>query len=220
MYQYILFDLDGTLTDPKEGITKSVQYALNKEGYGNPPLEDLMTFIGPPLHESFMVYCGVDEQQGKHLVDVYRERFGTIGLFENKVFDGIEELLAMLKKSGRTLAVATSKPTKYTLMIMDKFGLSNYFDAIVGSNMDGTRTVKAEIIEEVFRQLNISEGEKKQCIMVGDRKHDIIGAIACGIDSLGVGFGYSVGDELKENHATYVVETVQELKEFFISDQS
>ncbi len=217
MYQYILFDLDGTLTDPKEGITKSVQYALNKEGYGNPPLEDLMTFIGPPLYESFMFYCNVDEEEGKRLVDVYRERFGTIGLFENQVFEGIEELLAMLKEQGRTLAVATSKPTKYTLMIMDKFGLSKYFDAIVGSNMDGSRTVKAEVIKEVFNQLNIKEDAKAKCLMVGDRKHDIIGATLCGIDSLGVRFGYSVEDELEANHATYVVETVQELIDFFNS---
>lgn len=217
MYQYILFDLDGTLTDPKEGITRSVQYALNKEGYGNPPLEELMTFIGPPLHESFMLYCNVDEKEGKRLVDVYRERFGTIGLFENEVFDGIEDILTMLKEQGKTLAVATSKPTKYTLMIMDKFGLSKYFDAIVGSNMDGTRTVKAEVIEEVFRQLNITDGEKESCIMVGDRKHDIIGATTCGIDSLGVRFGYSEGDELKVHHATYVVETVEELKQFLAS---
>lgn len=215
MYQYVLFDLDGTLTDPKEGITRSVQYALNKEGYGNPPLENLMTFIGPPLHESFMQYCHVEEEEGKRLVDVYRERFGTIGLFENRVFDGVEEVLKMLKEQGRTLAVATSKPTKYTLMIMEKFGLSRYFDAIVGANMDGTRTVKAEVIEEVFRQLHISKEQLPMCLMVGDRKHDIIGANSCSIDSLGVLFGYSEGSELKDNGATYLVETVADMKDFF-----
>lgn len=216
-YRYLLFDLDGTLTDPKEGITKSVQYALKKGGYGDYDPDALTSFIGPPLHLQFCAFCGVEEAEGLRLVDVYRERFGTIGLFENAVFDGIVPMLADLKENGRILAVATSKPTFYTTQILDKYGLSPYFDAVVGSNMDGTRTVKCEVIGEVFAQLRITDEEKKECLMIGDRAHDMIGAKECGIDSMGVRFGYSEENELEEAGATYVTETVQTLRDFLLT---
>ena len=157
------------------------------------------------------------EEEGKRLVSVYRERFGTIGLFENKVFDGIDAMLAALDKAGKKLAVATSKPTVYSVQILEKFGLAQYFDAIVGSNLDGTRVVKSEVIQEAFRQLGVRGKEKERCLMVGDREHDIIGAKACGIDSAGVLFGYSKGNELKDAGADYLLETVPELTRFLLS---
>lgn len=217
MYKYLLFDLDGTLTDPKEGITKSVRYALEKEGYGRPPLEDLMSFIGPPLHMEFCRYCQVDEAEGKRLVSVYRERFAEIGLFENKVFDGIADMLAALKKAGKKLAVATSKPTVYSVRILEKFELAQYFDVVVGSNLDGSRTVKCEVIEEVLGRFGVSDEERDQCLMVGDREHDIIGARSCGISSAGVLFGYSKGSELADAGADHLLGTVEELTAFLLS---
>lgn len=217
MYQYYLFDLDGTLTDPKEGITKCVQYALQKEGYGAPALEELLCFIGPPLHLQFEKFCHVTPEEGKHLVDVYRERFATIGLFENRVFDGIVPMLEKLKKMGKHLAVATSKPTVFTNRILERYKLDQYFDVVVGANLDGTQSVKAEIIEEVLRQFSLSETDKKHCLMIGDRKHDIIGAQTVGMDSLGVLFGYSEPDELKQANATYIVSDIKELTAFLCS---
>lgn len=217
MYDYLLFDLDGTLTDPKEGITKSVQYALDKEGYGHYEIDDLMSFIGPPLHTQFAEFCHVDEQEGIRLMSVYRERFGTIGLFENAVFPGIISMLAGLRASGKHLAVATSKPTFYTKQILDKYELTPYFEVIVGANMDGTMSVKCEIIQEVLRQFGLKETDKPRCLMIGDRAHDIIGANTCGLDSMGVLFGYSVGTELKDAGATYVTDTVEALNAFLKS---
>ncbi len=216
MYQYLLFDLDGTLTDPKEGITKSVQYALKKEGYGEPPLDSLLSFIGPPLYQEFSRYCGVGEEEAKHLVEVYRERFSTIGLFENRVFEGIQPMLKALKDAGKTLAVATSKPEVYSVQILEKFGLAPYFDEIVGSRLDGSLTVKCEVIQEVFRRLSVSPEQKSQCLMIGDRKHDIIGAKTCGIDSAGVLFGYSVENELSDAGADYILPTVEALAGFLL----
>lgn len=219
MYEYLLFDLDGTLTDPKEGITKSVQYALEKTGYGKPPLEDLMSFIGPPLHKEFCAYCHVDQEEGKRLVSVYRERFGTVGLFENRVFEGIVPMLKDLQNAGRHLAVATSKPTVYTKQILDRFGLSPYFDVIVGSNLDGSRTDKADVICEVLKQFHLSEADKGRCLMIGDRRHDIAGAKKCGIASMGVLFGYSVGDELAAAGADYLAADIPALRSFLLNTE-
>ena len=211
MYEIILFDLDGTLTDPKEGITKSVKYALDYYGIDEPDLEKLTCFIGPPLQESFKVYYGFDEKGSKEAIEKYRERFGTIGLFENRVFKGVRELLETLKNKHKVMAIATSKPQVYAKQILEKYNLACYFDTIVGSELDGTRVVKSEVIEEVFKQLDIKQEDKKKCVMVGDREHDIIGAQRCGIDSIGVTFGYAKPGELESAGATYVVETITAL---------
>lgn len=207
MKKYILFDLDGTLTDPMEGITKSVQYALSKYGI-HEEIENLTKFIGPPLEESFMRYYGFDEQKAKEGVVFYRERFRDTGIFENKVIPGIKESLSALKKSGKVLAVATSKPTEFAVRICDKFDLSQYFDLIIGSEFDGTRSKKNEVIEEVLRQLSCST---EDAIMVGDREHDIIGAKKCRLQSVGVEFGYAEPGELKNAGADYIINTPEEL---------
>lgn len=216
MYNTILFDLDGTLTDPKEGITRCVQYALKSFGIEEPDINNLTRFIGPPLKDSFMEYYGFDEDKSKVAIEKYRERFSTVGVFENGVYDGIKDMLEELRKMGKILAIATSKPEIYAEKILEKYELRSYFKVVVGSELDGTRSNKADVIQEVFKQLRLTEEEKLGTIMVGDRKHDIAGAKACGIHSIGVRFGYAEEDELRLAGAEYIVENVNQLKNFFI----
>lgn len=218
MYSTYLFDLDGTLTDPKEGITKCVQYALSYFGIQEPDLDRLLCFIGPPLHESFMVYYGFSEEKARAAVDKYRERFKTIGMYENGVYEGIPNMLELLSKSGKTLAVATSKPTVFAEPILEKYGIRQYFKKVVGSELDGTRSDKAEVIEEVLKQLSIPIEKRSKVIMIGDRRHDILGAKKCGIASIGVQFGYAEDNELSDAGADYIVDTVEELKNLLIKE--
>ncbi len=212
-YSTILFDLDGTLTNPKEGITKSIQYALNKMGVVENDIEKLTTFIGPPLLTSFMDYYNFTEQEAEQVLQFYRERFAVTGLYENKVYAGIEGLLKQLKQSNYRLAVATSKPTVFAMQILNHFKLSEYFEVIVGSELDGTRSAKGGVISEVFKQMNIQD--KAQCVMIGDRKHDLIGAKENGIDSIGVTYGYGSLSELEEADATYIIHSVSSLAIIF-----
>lgn len=212
-YSTILFDLDGTLTDPKEGITKSIQYALNKMGIVENDLEKLTPFIGPPLIPSFMEFYNFSEEEANQTLQFYRERFSVTGLFENEVYEGIKDLLKNLKQSNYRLAVATSKPTVFAKRILDHFELSPYFEVIVGSELDGTRTAKGEVIAEVLKQMNIED--KDDCVMIGDRKHDLIGASENAIDSIGVTYGYGSQHELEEANATYIVHSVGSLSVIF-----
>ena len=214
MYRYILFDLDGTLTDPKEGITRCVQCALQYFGI-EADTEDLVDFIGPPLLESFQKYYHLDDAQGHIALKKYRERFSDIGIFENGVYPGIQELLAELKAQGRKIALATSKPGVYAERILERYELLPYFDVVVGSELDGRRTDKGEVITEALRQLKIQEEHSPEVLMIGDRLHDMIGAGKNHIDRLGVYYGYAHEGELEEAGANYVVNTVEELKGFF-----
>jgi phosphoglycolate phosphatase len=209
-YDNILFDLDGTLTDPKEGITKSVQYALDKIGIHVADPDDLVNFIGPPLFESFRDFYGFDACLAQRAVEFYRERFAETGIFENRLYPGIAALLAALKDQGRGLFVATSKPTVFALRIIRHFGLETYFEGMVGSGLDGSRNSKAEVIAEVLAKYRF--GAKDRTVMIGDRKHDLIGARACGIDSIGVAFGYGSLAELEECKPTYIAESIAELR--------
>ena len=213
-YEYILFDLDGTLTDPKEGITKSVAYALESFGIHVEDLYSLCKFIGPPLKESFMVYYELDDAQGDQAVEKYRERFAVTGLFENKVYPGIREMLELLKEQGKTLLVATSKPSIYARQILEHFDLMKYFTFLSGSELDGTRVDKAEVITYALQENKIQDLSK--VIMIGDREHDIIGANKNGIDSIGVLYGYGCREEFVKNHASYVAKQVEELKEILL----
>lgn len=213
-YKYILFDLDGTLTDPYEGITKSVQYALNAFGIIDEPLPKLKKFIGPPLKESFMEYYGFDADQAETAVEKYRERFRDTGIFENQIYEGAERLLQSLKECGFILAIASSKPTEFVERILDHFQIRNYFANITGSYMDGRRTKKSEVIQAVLETLEITE--KTEVLMVGDRHHDIEGARQMGIDSAGVSFGYGGREELEAAGATTVVDDFSELEKFII----
>lgn len=212
MKEILLFDLDGTLTDPKEGITKSVQYALKHFGIEVTDLNDLLCFIGPPLIESFQMFYGFSEEKALEATVKYRERYKDIGIFENGIYDGILELLSACKKAGKKLCLATSKPEIFAVRILERYGMAEYFDEAVGSTLDGSINTKDEVIREAFRRLNInSEEEKLRVIMIGDRKHDIIGAKKCGISSIGVRFGYAEEGELEEAGADYIVSNVEEL---------
>ncbi len=211
-YKYILFDLDGTLTDPYEGITKSVQYALNAFGIKDEPLPKLKKFIGPPLKESFMEYYGFDGAKAESAVEKYRERFRDTGIFENQIYDGAAQLLSFLKDNGFILAIASSKPTEFVERILEHFHIRNYFDNVTGSFMDGRRTKKSEVVGAVLEALEITE--KAQVLMVGDRYHDVEGAAAVGVDCAGVSFGYGGREELEAAGATVVVDNFNELKNF------
>ncbi len=217
MFQYILFDLDGTLTDPKEGITKCVQYALAAEGIDEPDLDKLIPFIGPPLLDSFMEFYGFDVEQGKRAVEKYRERFCVTGIFENEIFPGIADMLSELKAAGCKLSIASSKPTELVERILVHFDIKQYFDYVVGSEMDGRRTKKEEVVEEAIRLL---QPVKEQTAMVGDRKFDIEGARAFGLTGVGVSFGYAEENELEEAGADYIVDTVDELKNLLLGGRA
>ena len=162
MFQYVLFDLDGTLTDPKEGITKCVQYALKAFGIEEENLDNLECFIGPPLRDSFMQYYGFTPKQAEKAIEVYRERFRTVGLFENQVYEGIPQLLKACKEAGMFLAIASSKPTIFVKRILEHFALDSYFDVIVGAELDGSREKKEDIVEEALRQTAILDLKKNE----------------------------------------------------------
>ncbi len=215
MFQYILFDLDGTLTDPKEGITKSVQYALASFGIDEPDLDKLVPFIGPPLKSSFMDFYQMSDEDAVRAVAKYRERFNDIGIYENAIFPGIAKLLSDLKVQGKKIAIASSKPTCLVDRILEHFEIMQYFDYVVGSELDGTRSKKEEVVEEALR-LMVPEKERHLVAMVGDRKFDIEGAKAFGLVGVGVSFGYAGEHELEEAGADYIVDTVEELGELLM----
>ncbi len=219
MKKYLLFDLDGTLTDPKLGITSCVQYALRSFGIEESDLDKLEPFIGPPLKDSFMQFYGMDEAKAEQAVIKYRERFGEIGIFENEVYKGIVSMLRLLQAKGVHLAVASSKPTVYVERILKHFHMVHYFEVIVGSELDGSRVNKAEVVQEALKRLF---GDKPiqhtQVYMIGDRKFDMEGARAHHIESVGVAYGYGSIEELKEAKADYIVRSVEELRKFLLRD--
>lgn len=213
-YQYILFDLDGTLTDSQVGITTCVAYALEDFGIHIENLEELKKFIGPPLKESFMKFYNLTDEEGDKAVEKYRERFSTIGLYENEVYEGIPLLLERLKNQGKTLLVATSKPTVYSEKILEHFGLNHYFLFVAGSELDGTRVNKEEVIQYALEENGITDLEK--VVMIGDKEHDMIGAKECGVDSIGVLYGFGDREELEQQEATYIAETVNDLEKILL----
>lgn len=217
-YYYLLFDLDGTLTDSKEGILRCVQYALEACKRPIPDIEKLMPFIGPPLSESFPKFCGMNESETNFAIQKYRERFSNIGIFENRVYDGIPELLEKLKSSGKILAVATSKPEIYAKRILDYFNLSQYFNVIAGSSIDHSKETKADMIRLAMKRLSLKLEDKKSVLMIGDRLHDIIGSKECGIDCAGVKYGYAPKGELEKYGANYILSNVHELENFLLSN--
>ncbi len=214
MYKAVLFDLDGTLTESGEGITKSVQYALEKIGRPEPDLDKLKIFIGPPLLEQFMKYADVDEETGREAVAFYRERYSVTGIYENKVYPGIPDVLTYLRREGYLLAVASSKPEHYVKQILDYFQLTEYFNEIVGSELSGNRTKKSQVIEEALKRLNL-EGHRDQVLMVGDREHDVLGAREAGMKCVAVSFGYGTEEELLGAKPLQIVNSVRELIDFF-----
>lgn len=207
--EYIMFDLDGTLTDPGEGITNSLAYAIGKAGFPVPSKDGLKKYIGPPLIPSFMEDFGVDEAFSRRMLDFYREYYEPHGIFENEVYSGIPEMLADLQRKGATLIVATSKPEPYAAEIIKHFGLAEYFSAVCGNTMDERRTTKTDIIAYVKECFPKICGDN--AVMVGDRRYDIEGAAANGIDAVGVLYGY--GSEAEFRGAAFVADSVEALRD-------
>jgi phosphoglycolate phosphatase len=207
--QNLLFDLDGTLTEPKTGITRCIQYALTGMGCDAPDEADLVHFIGPPLSQTFgHLLATTDERTITQAVMLYRERFAEIGMYENEVYAGMEETLSSLVYAGHRLYLATSKPHFFAAKILHHFGLARYFQAIHGAELDGTRQEKADLIAYILHCENLAAAETA---MIGDRKHDILGARANGVTAIGVLWGYGSAAELADANATYLAQDQAEL---------
>lgn len=213
-FHYLFFDLDGTLTDPKPGITGCVAYALDAFGIHVTDTDTLTCFIGPPLVDSFMEYYGFSREQAEAACARYRERFSVTGLYENRVYDGIEALLSDLKAAGYELVIATSKPHVFAEKILRHFQLADYFSYISGSELDGTRNKKEEVIAHAIEACQITD--RSAVLMIGDRKHDILGAKVNRIASLGVLFGYGDRAEHEAAGADYIADSVEALRDFLI----
>lgn len=194
MYQNVLFDLDGTVTDSGPGIINSIRYALEKYHLPVPAEAVLRTFIGPPLKEQFMAVCGLNEAEGVRMVEAYREYYSEKGIFENRVYDGIPEVLKALNDNGVRILMATAKPEVYAKKIAEHFNFVQYFDFIGGACLDGRRTDKYEVIRYSLDACGITEPD--HTVMIGDRFHDVAGAHKAGIPCIGVLYGYGTREEL------------------------
>lgn len=208
MYKTVLFDLDGTLTDPGVGITNSVAYALSRYGITVENKKDLYPFIGPPLCDSFMKYYGFSKETGMEAIAVYREYFSTKGLFENEVYDGVRELLEKIKQSGRKIVLATSKPEEFAVKILEHFDLIRYFDVVAGASMDEKRNKKGDVIKYAMEKGGFTA---EAAVMIGDREHDVFGARENGIDCIGVLYGYGSRQELSHAGAIRIAENVSDI---------
>jgi phosphoglycolate phosphatase len=205
----LLFDLDGTLTDPFPGITRCIAYALERIGFPAPPAEELRWCIGPPLKHSLAKLLATDDAtRVEEALALYRERFGTLGLFENEVYDGIPDVLAALNEGGHTLVVATAKPAVFARRIVDYFELTRYFKTVYGSELDGTRAEKASLIAHILQEESF---DPTRSVMIGDRAYDMIGAKENSVSRCGVLWGYGSHDELERSGAQAVVATPAEL---------
>ena len=206
MYDIVLFDLDGTLTESGIGITRSVAYALRKKGIIETDQQKLDRFVGPPLIDMFKALYGFSDEEARQGVEDFREYFSVTGIFENRVYDGVPEMLKALKTAGKRCVLATSKPEEYAVQIMERFELAPYFEKICGATMDETRTDKAEVIAYAMEGL-----DKSRAVMVGDREHDVLGAKAHGMDCIGVLYGYGSREELERAGAKWIAPTAQDI---------
>ncbi|MGN0650500.1 MAG: HAD-IA family hydrolase [Oscillospiraceae bacterium] len=210
-FDTFLFDLDGTLTNPYMGITNGILYALDKLGIAAPPREDLRSFIGPPLFDEFTRRFGMDAETANEAVRQYRVYYSETGLFENEPIDGASELLAELKRRGKRVCLATSKPEPFSVRILQHFGLIGYFDFVGASDIEGTRGTKAKVIEYVFEKTGL---DRNSAVMVGDRFHDIVGAHTAGIPCIAVQVGFGSREEFERYNAEYIVETLNDVLKF------
>ena len=209
---YVIFDLDGTLTDPKEGITGSAVYALRKLGYPTPEPSEIEWFIGPPLLWSFRELTGCTEAEGRRLVEKYRERYEVFGVHENTMYPGVPELLDAMKDNGRLLAVASSKPAVFVRQILDEYRLTEYFTVIEGSDLEGKHVEK----EDVLRTALLRLGDHRSAVMVGDRKFDILAARRFGLKTVGAAYGYAQGRELEEAGADKIASSPAEIQKIIL----
>ncbi len=212
-YSNIIFDLDGTLTDSAEGITRSVQYALSRYGI-RASEEEIKPFIGPPLHLSFMKEYGFSKKKAFQAVEHYRDYYREKGIYENQLYPSVVKMLEAFTNNEAKLFIATSKPTVFAEKILKHFAIDNYFSIIAGSNLDGTRVEKNEVIGYVLN--NTVNVDKSETVMIGDREHDIKGAQAWKLDSIAVTYGYGSLDELKAAKPTYIVYSTNELTELML----
>ncbi len=215
MVTHIFLDLDGTLTDPKPGIINSFMYALKHMGHKVVDREALTRFIGPPLQDSFRSYLNTTEEDVIEAVRLYREYYADRGLFENRMYNGIDTLLAEWKADGKTLCVATCKPTVFARQVLEYFDLSRYFKFVAGSELDGKRGQKSEVIAYCIDRIGLTN--KSTAVMIGDREHDIIGAKENGLRSIGVLYGYGSEQELSAHEPDHIVKNLPELRELILN---
>lgn len=206
IYNHVLWDLDGTITEPSKGIFASLHYALKAFNCDVEGDEPLRKFIGPPLMDSFQNFCGMDEQTARLAMEKYRELYAEEGIFQCKVYDGVPELMAKIAASGKKNYLATSKPEVFARKLMDHFGLSQYIEFIGGSDIEETRVQKWDIINYVIESCKLGN-KKDQMILIGDRKFDILGAKKCGIQAVGILWGFGSKQEFRENGAELICET-------------
>lgn len=211
-YDTLLFDLDGTLTDSNEGILRCLENAIKQMGFEIP--EDTNKFLGPPIRQSFSQFLGMDEKQIDEAVKIFRERYSTVGLFENRVYEGIPEMLEQLKKVGKRLMVATSKPEVYAVRILERFGLSQFFEIVGGAELDGSRDYKDEVIEYVLEKAGITD--RSRVLMIGDRRQDVLGAHKTGLKCLGILWGYGSIEELNEAGADFIADTPEKAADMLL----
>ncbi len=208
-YKVVLLDLDGTITDPGEGIRKSIAYALEKFGIVGESDEALNRFIGPPLWKSFEKFYDFTKEDAQKGVEYYRERYTEKGIYESTLIDGAKKLIMELKSKGKTVILATSKPEIFAKKVLEIYGLTKYFDFIGGATIDQSRSEKADVIAYALESANVSD--KSEAVMIGDRDFDIIGAKINGIDSIGVNCGYGSTEEFIKAKADYVFNNMYEL---------
>lgn len=217
-FDTVFFDLDGTLTDSGPGIRNSVAYAMERFGIAVPDEAALNRFVGPPLVESFQRFCGLDGAQARQGVAFYREYFCGRGMFENRVYDGIPELLSGLKRAGKKLVLATSKPELFSVQILEHFGLSRWFDCVAGAAMDETRTKKSEVLAYALQKAGVTD--LSSAVMAGDRENDVLGAHAVGLPCIGVLYGYGSRGELEAAGAEYLAENPGELARLICGEEN
>lgn len=216
-YDVIIFDLDGTLSDSKEGITKSVQYALEKLGIIEEDIDGLEHFIGPPLRDEFIRTYGFSKEKADIGTAYYRERYVPIGLYETKIYPGTEEMLSKLRKSGKYIAMATSKPQKMAEEVLRTLHIDKYFDAVMGADMNGPRQSKQAVLEALFDKIPLKD--KNRYVMIGDTCFDVDGANAVGIDCIGVSYGYGNTDEMLLHGAVIIADSTNELKDIILNKE-
>lgn len=218
MRRYVLFDLDGTLADSMVGVTKAIQAALRSKGIEVADYRDLRALVGPPARGEYIRRYGMTAEQAEEAYHVQTAYYARTGLFESQPYPGMETLLIHLRQAGCTLAVATSKPRVFAERIMDYFGWTDYFEVVMGSELDGRRQKKAEVIEEVLHRLG--DPPMEQVVMVGDREYDVIGARAFGMDCVGVLYGYGSRTELERVHAYRIVADIPALQTYLLGENA
>jgi phosphoglycolate phosphatase len=214
-FQYVLFDLDGTILKSEKGIYNALAYTMKKHHLPRVPEEEKRLFIGPPLHSSFMNMFHVSMEEADRMVQTYREYYNSKGKFESELYKGIRELLRDMKRIGYTLALTTSKIRPFAEEILRFYGVYNLFNVISAADLSPESSDKALIIQDALTRCGVTE--KRQAIMVGDRMYDMEGAKKNGIESIGVLYGYGTRDELVKNGATYIVNSVSDLCTLFLT---